>query len=634
MPQLPPSPPAHVWIAEIPPSDLRSLIAQSPQGQAADLQTTDLQPRDRSVPVGGVVAPGEEVFLSADSQEYEEGGQIFLASGNVRLRFKNIELTSDTLRVDLKTRIAVAEGSPKIRQGDQILVGTRLEYNFAQRKGVLFNAQGTIDTKTVGTEITPPLGSDLTLPLSADPNSPLSAVGGVVRFKAERLNFDPEGWVADNLRVTPDQFDPPELELLSPRAALKTIDANQSRLNIDGGSLLFDQNFNLPAPFYTNILDNRKRKAPNEFGSDSFDKGGIYYQQNFYYDVAKNAELTLSPQFYIQRALSGGNVLDGSNVGLQVKLNVNYGDGQLTRLFSEVNGLVFDDLNNRTRFRLEHLMPLGNHTLTLNYSFRERFFNGPFFFQTVQSSYGATIDSPFIPLGDTGIRLTYQASYAYIRANSDRPNLPGLPELPRFRVATALSKTIPIIEGPYAPYTKEYLRYSFKPVVPGLWVDIGTNYTQSWYGNGDTQSYLTGYVNLRAVIGRFSKDFFDYTSLNVGYNNGIASGSSPFLADRIGTFQQINLGVTQQLYGPFRIGIQTLFDPNLNRTLDTYYTLSFDHRTYSLAIIYNSVRQTGGIQLRIDEFNWGTNPYGRPDQVTDVVGGVERFNRLNGPGNP
>lgn len=633
MPHLPPSPPAHVWIAEVPP-DLRSLIAQSPQGQAADLQTTPLLPRDKGVPIGGVVAPDEEVLLSADSQEYEENGKIFLASGNVHLRFKNIELTADQLRVDLKTRIAVAEGNPKLRQGEQVLVGTRLEYNFAQRKGALFNAQGTIDTKSVGTTPTPPLGSDLTLPLAADPNSPLEAVGGIVRFKAEKLSFGPEGWVADNLRVTPDQFDPPELELLSPKATLRAIDARQNRLSIDGGSLLFDQNFSLPSPFYTNILDNRRRKAPNEIGSDSFDKGGLYYQQNFYYDVAKNAELSISPQFYIQQALSQGNTFDTVNVGLQAKLNVDYGNGQLTRLFSEINGLRLDDLNNRTRFRLEHLVALGDHTLTLNLSFRERFYNGPFLFQTVQSSYGATIDSPYVFLGDTGIRLTYQASYAYIHANSDRSNLPGLPELSRFRLATALSKTIPLIEGFHAPYTKEYLRYTFKPVVPGLWVDVGTNFTQSWYGNGDTQSYLTAYVNLRAVIGRFTEDFFDYTSLNLGYNNGIAGGSSPFLSDRIGTFQQINAGITQQVYGPFRVGVQTLYDPALNRTLDTYYTLSFDHRTYSVALIYNSVRQTGGIQLRIDEFNWGTNPYGRPDQVTDVVGGVERFNRLNGAGNP
>jgi len=626
-----------------PSARLQDLTAQTPSTQAADLndrlQDNNLTPQQTAVPLGGTVGAEEQLLLNADSQEYDQDTQVFTARGNVRLRFQAIDLYADELRVDLKTRVAVAEGKPRFVQGESKIFGSRLEYNFARREGVLLDARGTIDTHTVGTEPNRPLASDLSpavLPNPSNPANPeaLATVGGIIRFQADRLNLTPEGWTAQNLRVTPDQFDPPELELRSPRATLRPISATENRLNLDGGNLVFDQVFSVPTPPYSNVLSSRRRKAPNEIGADGFDKGGIYYQQNFYFDVAKNAELTISPQFYIQRAATEG--FDLNSFGLQSKFFVEWDKRHLTRFFSELNSFSFENVENRLRFRIEHLWSVGNHTLTFHYAYRERFFNGLLFFQTVTSSYGVTLDSPYIFLGDTGIALTYQANASLIRAFTDRPTptISPLPELARFRLAASLSKTFPLYTAEPGKLTREFLRYTLLPVQPGLWLDTGVNLTQAWYSNGDTQSAATAYFNLRLVLGRFARDLLDYTSLNVGYNNGVVGGSSPFLFDRINTFNLINFGILQQIYGPVRAGVQTLWDPANNRTVDTYYTLSFDHRTYALSLSYNPVRQTGGLQLRVDEFNWGTNPGGRPDQVTDVAVGVERFNRTTGPSNP
>lgn len=639
MPYLPPAPPAAI-VRPARPNRLSDLQAQLPVGQAADLQDTlqneRLSPRETSVPVGGPVAPGSEVLLDADSQEYNEDSQVFLARGNVRLRFQKAELFADRLRVDLKARLAVAEGNPRLVQGGQRLTASRIEYNFARGEGVLLNARGTINTKVPETEPNRPLATDLNPALLGNPGDSqyaLATVGGVVRFSAERLSLNQENWTAEDLRVTPDQFDPPELEVRTPRATLTAVDSTTKRLKMEGGSLVFDQALSIPTPPYTNVISNQRRKAPNEVGSDSFDKGGFYYQQNFYFDLAKNVELTISPQLYVQQAFSR-NFFDAANLGLQSKLSVDWGRGQLTRLFTEINGLRLDDLDNRTRVRVEHITSVANHTVTLSYAYRERFFNGLLGFQTVTSSYGLTVDSPVYNLGNTGIRLTYQGSASVIRAQTDRPGLTSIPELGRYRVAAAVSKTFPLIELDPGPLTREFLRYSIRPVAPGLWLDTGTTFTQSWYSNSETQSILNGYVNLRAVLGRFSRELLDYTALNIGYNSSLVNGSSPFLFDRISSFQQLSVGILQQIYGPVRAGVQTLWDPALGRTVDTYYTLSFDHRTYALTLSYNPVRQTGGIQLRVDEFNWGTNPGGRPDQVTDVVAGVERFNRTGAPGSP
>ena len=63
------------------------------------------------------------------------------------------------------------------------------------------------------------------------------------------------------------------------------------------------------------------------------------------------------------------------------------------------------------------------HTLTVEYSFRDRLFNGSLGFQTVQSTVGAVLTSPVIPIGETGISLSYQGGIQNINANTDRQEL-------------------------------------------------------------------------------------------------------------------------------------------------------------------------------------------------------------------
>jgi len=63
------------------------------------------------------------------------------------------------------------------------------------------------------------------------------------------------------------------------------------------------------------------------------------------------------------------------------------------------------------------------HTLALEYSYRDRLYNGSLGFQTVQSSLGGVLTSPVIPLGKTGINLSYQAGAQNINAETDRQDL-------------------------------------------------------------------------------------------------------------------------------------------------------------------------------------------------------------------
>ncbi|AGY58383.1 DUF3769 domain-containing protein [Gloeobacter kilaueensis] len=636
-PVLPPPPPPLVLLAEAlpepqpPVARVSDLQAQAP-GQASDLgknvDNSRLRPAEEGLSSGGALKPGDQIFLDADDQQYDQTTHIFTARGNVKLRLNDILLSADQMQVNLDTRLAVAEGHLTLVQGEQRLSGRRLEYNFARKEGVLLDAQGRIDTKPDNTAPVPnsPLATDPGPIAAAAPVAP-KARGGILRFHARRITFSPQGAKAEDLRATPDQFDPPELEVISNRATLVPNGPGSNRLTIDSGTILFDQTTTLPFPTILSTIDKERRKPPYEIGADYFDKGGIYYQQNFYIDFSNKSWLSFSPQFYIQQAFSSRGFLDPANFGIQSKLNLDYGNGQITKVFLELNGLDLGNLENRLRGRIDQILPLGNHTLTFNFSYNERFFNYVVGYQIAHSILGITLDSPVINLGNTGVLLSYQVNAALINAISDRPNLPAQPDLSRLRLAGSLSKQIPLVVGTYLPPSRETLRFTQQPVTPGLWLDLGTTLSQSWYSSGDSQTYLGGRVGLSTIIGRFTKDLFDYTSLNIGYNNGYVSGLSPFLFDRVASAQQIYGGIQQQIYGPVRAGVQVAYDLFFRKVVDNYFSLSFDRRTYSLSLIYNPVLQTGGFQLRVDDFNWGTNQYGKPDQVTTVLGGVERFNR-------
>lgn len=82
--------------------------------------------------------------ILADEQEYIASQEIVKARGNVVIRFDNGILTADEVLVNLRERVAVAQGNVSLQRGDQKLRGDRFEYYFTQDRGVIFNAQGEI----------------------------------------------------------------------------------------------------------------------------------------------------------------------------------------------------------------------------------------------------------------------------------------------------------------------------------------------------------------------------------------------------------------------------------------------------------------------------------------------------------
>ncbi|CAN1213187.1 Organic solvent tolerance-like N-terminal domain-containing protein [Tumidithrix helvetica PCC 7403] len=571
---------------------------------------------------------GDLISVIADKQEYNINTQVFVATGNVIVRYKQSELRADRVQVNVNTQDATADGNVFFTRGDQKLRGSRLDYNYRTVKGVLLKASGSVNLGTLNRGDAGRLPSD-----QASGSAVVNVLGsnqgtqGDIRrigFIAERIILENDTWVAENLSVTNDPFTPPELQLVTSRATLTPISPTQDRLEAESPTLLFDGVFSLPVPVNSVVLDRFQRPAPALFGFDRQDRGGLFYQQSFNVIAQPDVSLTLAPQLLIQKAFSSQRgLLVFDAIGLVANLQTNLGDGQSFAATASLSGLDASDLGNQLRANARYqAQVLGDHTLVAQYAFRDRLFNGSLGFQDVNNSLSVNLFSPDRVIGDTGIVLNYQVGAQLISALRGDLEPNTVDTLGRVQSAAVLSRSIPLLRGTALPEERDTgLKYSARPVVPGLDAYVSVSSVYSLYSNGASQGTLTGTIGLSAVIGNFSKEFLDYTGLNFSYSQALVSGQSPFFFDRVADTKVFTLGFLQQIYGPFRFGIQQSWNVGTGQLFDSVYTLQYDRRTYAVIVRYNPNQGIGEFVIRISDFNWTDTP---SSGVTPVQGGIER----------
>ncbi len=587
----------------------------------------------------------QSLQLKSDTQSFNQITEVFEATGNVEMRFGRTILRADRMTIAIPTQQVIAEGTVQVELGDQRVEGDRLEYNFQTEQGVLSPASGQVDIRNLPADsASTGLGNDLLSGSSARNQDPDRPESRFVRFEAEQITFDASSWQGVNVRVTNDPFDPPELEVRSPMVRSELQADGSSRVIIEPGQLAFDQVFFLPLPIRFQ-LDEFEEQTPISIYVDNFDREeirrGLIIQPNFELLDRPNLNFVVSPQLYPQRLADGVNGLSDA-VGLQTRLQVVHPKGQTTTVLAELRGLVFEELADRLLGKVEHVIPTGDGgSVRYSYGYRERFFSGLLGFQTVQNRLGARYNSPVLALGNSGVEFSYRVALDLIdalgqdpideeAARADETSDQEL-QLARVQLGTALSRSFPLWQpevetGPLLvgdvglESAPPQLRFSPSPIQQGLWLNTGFSSNQALYSNGETQSYLSGSIGVDAVLGKFVKDTFDYTNVNVVYSNGFLAGASPFLFDRITTREQLYLGFLQQLYGPIRVGARTTIDLQSGERVDTTYTVGYDRRTYGFSLRYNPVLETGAVELRVDSFNWEADPV----NFTEVTGGIER----------
>lgn len=600
--------PPGVWVASEPTA--KDLLLQ-------ETRTPVLESSDNS--------SGQALQLRSDQQIFNQSTEVFQASGNVELQFGRTRLRADQMQVDLRARQVIAQGNIEVELGNQRVKGTRLEYDFGQETGILENASGQVDTSNLPRDIsTSGLSND-----SLNPNPPPPQPPRFVRFQAERIRFDANTWTGDNVRITNDPLDPPELEIRSPVVTSVLQPSGSQLITAEPGQLVFDQALFVPLPIRLRI-DELDRQPPITLLYDDFDREelrlGLIIQPNFELSQHPDVSFVVSPQLYPQRLFDGDEgLLDG--IGLQTRLQVTHPTQQVTHVLVELRGLLFEEFADRLRVKVEQVIPTGDGgSVNYTYAYRERFFSGLLGFQVVENRVGVDYNSPVMEIGNSGVDFSYKFSLDQIEALG-QSTIDLDPEvakqsteqlqLTRAQLGTALSRSFPV----WQPEDESpSLRFTSLPIQQGLWINTGISGSQAYYSNGEAQSYVSGSVGIDAVFGDFTQNTFDYTNVSATYSNGFLAGASPFLFDRITTREQLVLGILQQVYGPIRVGAETTIDLQLGENVDTTYTLGYDRRTYGVNVKFNPIRQTGSFELRVDSFNWSTSG----ETITEVRGGIER----------
>ena len=609
----------------------RQLVESTLISQAGAIKPNSLprpKPNDKPRPI--LPPPvGDPLTVVSDHQEYDINTNVFVAEGNVFIKYKKSELKADRVQLNTKTQEVIAEGNVFFTRGDQKIRGTKLTYNFRTVKGELLKASGAIDLGTVvNSEVSRSPSEIATNSVTISATGTGDTADGQVRrfgFIAERLILDGDSWTAENLRVTNDPFTPPELELTTSKATLTPISPTQSRIDLESPRIVFDQGFSLPLPVNSITIDRFQRFAPALIGFDRRDRDGAFYQQSFDVITQPNLSFQISPQLLLQRAFtSQRGLLAFDLLGVVATLNGAFDNGQTVSARASFSGLDFTKLDSVLRANASYQLPVfGNHTLLSQYAFRDRVFNGSLGFQEVNNILGSTLLSPNYVLGDSKISFNYQIAAQVVGAVRDdlQPNTIGT--LIRLQSAAVLSRAFPLFRGEPAPAEKETgLRYSPKPIVPKLDAFVTLQGVSSVYSNGANQSALFGTLGLSGELGNFMRDFLDYTGFNVSYTQAFSSGKSPFLFDRIADTRSLSAGIVQQICGPIRLGIQQSYSLDSGTLFDSVYSLEYARRTYAVVLRYNPNQGLGEFLIRISDFNW-TRP---PANVTTIQNGVEQRN--------
>ena len=658
-------------------SSRQYLITQERKGETRKFEIPGKQEFSPSIPIEEM----EVIEVIADRQEYDRQREVITAEGKVTMRFAQSVMTSDRLEINLRDRLAVAQGNVVLKRGEQVLRGSKFEYYLVSDRGMIHQAGGEIFQPSLSRDTNidkqlPPERTILDRALSdrltdAQPLTEVQAqtglgttigsskeldldnndnpVGGTInrlRFQAKRIDFTGSTWTANELRLTNDPFSPPELELRAETATFERFDTLVNRLKTTKSRLVIDDRLTLPLLVSSFTFDgNPSRAGLFNVAFDGDERGGLYLERSLTILDSEKYSWDFTPQYFVQRAISpttfgfsqsGSGGFDLDTLGLKSSFNAFLNPRRNIVADISLTSLNLSETEDNLRATVGIQQTLGNpanpYSFDLAYNYRDRLFNGSLGFQTVQNSLGGVVTSPNIAIANTGVNLRYQASVQNISADTDRADLLAADRdnerinLTRYQGAVFLNKSFPIWSGQALPSTKEQgLRYTPVPVVPYLELLTGVSGVSSIYSNSDTQLSLEGNVGIQGQIGHFSRNWLDYTGFRLAYSQNIRGDESPFLFDRIVDRQALSVDLSQQIYGPIRLGFKTSFDLEDNDEISTDYILEYSRRTHNITLRYNPVLEIGSFSLRISDFNWRGNPqpFERED-ITPVIQGVER----------
>lgn len=83
----------------------------------------------------------EPITVNGDTVEYSTDAKEIMATGNVVVIYKGTKLTCKKLTVNTETKDAVAEGNARLDDEKGVIEGSKINYNFQTKKGIIIDSQ-------------------------------------------------------------------------------------------------------------------------------------------------------------------------------------------------------------------------------------------------------------------------------------------------------------------------------------------------------------------------------------------------------------------------------------------------------------------------------------------------------------
>jgi hypothetical protein len=80
------------------------------------------------------------MIINGDNVEYSADNKEVVATGNIEVIYKGAKLTCNRLKVNMQTKEGLAEGNARIQDDKGIVTGEKIVYNFANKTGIIYNA--------------------------------------------------------------------------------------------------------------------------------------------------------------------------------------------------------------------------------------------------------------------------------------------------------------------------------------------------------------------------------------------------------------------------------------------------------------------------------------------------------------
>lgn len=589
-------------------------------------------------------------------------GSKLIAKGDVLIRSNSGIMRATKVSYDQKLKKIIFEGDISFKTDSQFLTAETIEYDFINKKGFILDAFGSINFKSLknilGNEKSANLSDnfeedfkikavkfDSSSEINLRNNDADFLEGNRIkanlnptnrtRFKSDKIIINNNIWSAEELKLTNDPFNKPQL-IINNKDFKFFAKNKESRIKTKWSSLTFEDKLTIPiGP--RNINLNKENNFRWGFTYDKEKYDGISINRTFdplFFGKNKSNKFKIVSKYNIQRLISGktksfsddNQDILGDKIEQDADILDYFGiDAELTSSIGDWNYILKGETNSVDFAKLDKILEgktyltkniyfkkQDNYLATGDFSFfgtyREKTNNGSLGEILVNNSYGILYDFEiFENIKNTNVTKNISLGYGQYESPS-RINSKALITKKRSNLSLQQKNEYVVWQLKTENYLTQDYKYSPNIIKQGLFWLIEAKADFLRYEDGNKQDIFSIKTGPKLVLGSFKKDFLDYTKLELYPRFKFNRGESPFSFDQVVDSSVVEFNIKQRLYKALAVKFSGEFNLEKNNSEDNLINptmeISWNRRAYKVGLFYNFDNEEGGVNFDIYSFNF------------------------------